>query len=148
MYEKVFLKISQNLQESTCARALYFTGHFQWLLLRVSGFQPATLLKNRFRQRCFSVNFAKSLRTSFERTTPDDCFLRLAVNFQKFFRTTLIQSTSEKLLIPCTSCRISTSRYSEKLFHRFFSMILGKDEKQLFEGVHLFKILENCLSRG
>ena len=31
----------------------------------VSGFQPATLLKKRLRQRCFSVTFAKRLRTSF-----------------------------------------------------------------------------------
>ena len=33
----------------------------------------------------------------------------LAVNFGKFFRTTLLQNTSRRLLIPCTSCRISAS---------------------------------------
>ena len=123
----------------------YFTDHLQWLLLTVSGFQPATLLKKRFRQRRFSVNFAKNLRTSFERTTPDDCFLSLSMNFEKFSRTPLLQSTSEKLLVSCTSCTISTSRYSEKLFHRFFSSILGKNNKQPFEGVHLLEILENYL---
>ena len=31
----------------------------QWLLLTVSGFQHATLLKKRFRPICLSVNFAK-----------------------------------------------------------------------------------------
>ena len=42
-----------------------FTDHLQRVLLAVSGFQPATLLKKRLRQRCFSVNFAKLLWTSF-----------------------------------------------------------------------------------
>ena len=32
-----------------------FTEHLHWLLLTVSSFQPATLLKKRLRQRCFSV---------------------------------------------------------------------------------------------
>ena len=45
------LEISQNSQENTCAR--------------VSSLRPATLLKNRFWHRCFSVNFAKLLRTPF-----------------------------------------------------------------------------------
>ena len=42
-------------------RAPCLTEHLQWLLLKVSGFQPATLL----RKRCFAVNVAKCLRTSF-----------------------------------------------------------------------------------
>ena len=32
---------------------------------KVAGFRPATLLKKGLRHRCFSVNFAKILRTSF-----------------------------------------------------------------------------------
>ena len=36
-----------------------------------------------------SVNFAKFLRRSFDRTPPDDCFLCLPVSFEKFFRTPL-----------------------------------------------------------
>ena len=65
-------------------------------------------LKKRFRQICFSVNFSKFFRTSFDRTSLDDCFLSLSVNFEKFF--------TEKLLISWTSYRISTWRYGEKLF--------------------------------
>ena len=39
----------------------------------------------------------------FCKVTPlDNCFLSLSVNFEKFFRTFLLQSTSEKLLISCT----------------------------------------------
>ena len=42
-------------------RRPYFTEHLQWLFLIVSGLQSATLLKKRFPQRSFSVNFAKHL---------------------------------------------------------------------------------------
>ena len=45
----------------------FFTEHLQWLLLTFSGSQPATLSKKRLRQRFLSVNFAKLLRTSFDR---------------------------------------------------------------------------------
>ena len=34
-------------------------------LNKVAGLRPATLLKNRFWHRCFSVNFAKFIRTPF-----------------------------------------------------------------------------------
>ena len=105
---------------------IFFTEHLQWLLLTVSGFQPVTLLKKRLRQKCFFVNFAKSLRTSFDRMPADDCFLCLSVNFEKFFRTPILWSTSGKLLISCTSCRISTSSYSKKLFHRCFLSIFKR----------------------
>ena len=52
------------LQFAKFLRTPYFTEHLQWLLLAVSGFQPATLLKKRFQQNCYSLNFAKFLRTS------------------------------------------------------------------------------------
>ena len=38
----------------------------------------------------FSVSFTKFLRTSFDRTPPDDCSLCLSENFEKFFRTPLL----------------------------------------------------------
>ena len=48
----------------------------------------------------FFCEFCKIFKNifSFDRTTPDDCFLCLSVNFEKFFRTPLSQSTSRKLL--------------------------------------------------
>ena len=46
-------------------RAPCLTEHLQWLLLKVSGFEPATLLKKRLRKRYFSVNFAKFLKHIF-----------------------------------------------------------------------------------
>ena len=42
-----------------------FTEHLQWLHPAVSDFLPATLLKKRFRERCFSVNFANLLKSGF-----------------------------------------------------------------------------------
>ena len=156
-------------------------------------------MKKRFRQRCFSMNFAKFLRTSFDKTPSDDCFLSseavvrrcsvkkvflkisqksqenacaraswpkacnfikkrlmaqvfckksffqthffyrapavatsisLSGNFEKnIFRTPLLWGTFGKLLIWRTSCRISTSRYSKKLFHRCFSSILYQNKR-------------------
>ena len=42
---------------------------------KVAGLRPATSLKKRLWHTCFSVNFAKFLRTLFfYRTPPDDCF--------------------------------------------------------------------------
>ena len=52
-------------------------------------FPVCNFIKKGLWQRCFSVNLAKFLRTSFDRTPPDDCFLCLYVNFEKFFRTPL-----------------------------------------------------------
>ena len=51
----MFLEISQNSQENTCAR--------------VSFLRPATLLKTRLWHRCFPVSFMKFLRTSFLQNT-------------------------------------------------------------------------------
>ena len=59
--------------------------------------------------------------SSFNRTAPDDCFLCLSMNFEKFFIIPILWSTSGKVLILGTSCRISTTRYSKKLFPRYHS---------------------------
>ena len=59
--QKVFLEISQNSEENTCA-SLCFN--------KVAGLRPATLLKQRLWRRCFPVNFAKFLRKFFVHRTP------------------------------------------------------------------------------
>ena len=72
--KKVFLEISQNSQENTCARASFLINLQEQnsqenTCARVSfliKFQaPATLLKKRLWHRCFPVNFAKFLGTPF-----------------------------------------------------------------------------------
>ena len=79
MYERLVLK-----HQCAFLRTPFLTEHFRWLLLTVSGFQPAALLKKELQQRRFSVRFAKFLRTSFYRTPPDDCFLCLPVTLGSF----------------------------------------------------------------
>ena len=54
--KKVFLEISQNSQENTCARVSF--------LIKLQA-APATLLKKKLWHRCFPVNLAKFLRTPF-----------------------------------------------------------------------------------
>ena len=76
--KKVFLEISQNLQENTYARVSFL------MKLQASGLTPATLLKKTLWHQCFPVNFAKFLRIPFlkntsggcfyNRTSPGDCF--------------------------------------------------------------------------
>ena len=55
--KRVFLEISQNLQENTCARASFL------IKLRASG--TGTGVSKRLWHRCFPVNFVKFLRTPF-----------------------------------------------------------------------------------
>ena len=57
--KKVYLEISQNSQENTGARVSFL------IKLQALGLRSATLLKKRLWCRCFSVNFAKILRTLF-----------------------------------------------------------------------------------
>ena len=54
--KKVFLEISQNSHEITCARVSFLIKLQVW---------SATLLKKRLWHRCFPVNFVKFLRTPF-----------------------------------------------------------------------------------
>ena len=60
--KKVFLKISQNSQENTCARVSFLIK----LQAKVAGLRPATLLKKGLWHKCFPVNFAKFLRALIE----------------------------------------------------------------------------------
>ena len=55
--KKVLLKISQNSQESTCARVFFYN--------KVAGLGPSTLFKKIPWHRCFPVNFAEFLTTPF-----------------------------------------------------------------------------------
>ena len=59
--KKVFLEISQNSQENSCARISFLIKLQAWL---------ATLLKKRLWQRCLPVNFTEFLRTTFSYRTP------------------------------------------------------------------------------
>ena len=53
-------------------------------------FPACNFIKKRLWQRCFSMNFGKFLKISFDRTSPDDCFLCLSENFEKFPRSPIL----------------------------------------------------------
>ena len=63
---KMFLAISQKLQESTCARVSFFN--------KIAGF---SLWKERSWHRCFHVTFVKFLRTPFLQNTSGRLLLSL-----------------------------------------------------------------------
>ena len=88
-----------------------FIEHLQWLLLTDLGFQPATLLQKRLRQRFFSVNFTKHF---FSQNSSGWLLLVFICEFWEVFQNTYLKSTPEKLLISCISYRILTTRYSKK----------------------------------
>ena len=45
-------------------------------VFRNCSLRPATLFKKRLWHKCFPVNYAKFLRTTFYRTPPDGCFCK------------------------------------------------------------------------
>ena len=70
-YKKVFIKISQNSQETGLGKHLCQSLFFN----KVAGLRPAILLIKRLRHRCFPMKFGKFLRTLFNKKLPDDHFL-------------------------------------------------------------------------
>ena len=61
----------------------------------------------------------------FDRKPPDDCFLCLSVNFEKFSRTLILQSTSEKLLFHVQVAKFQSpdivKSYSTGAFQAFYT---------------------------
>ena len=76
--KKVFLEISQNSQENTCARVSFL------IKLQV---RPATLLKKRLWHRCFAVKFCKISKKTFSYRTP---LLAASVSFPSIWDRTKI----------------------------------------------------------
>ena len=133
-------------------KSTFFYKTSPWLFLKVSGFQPATLLKKRLRKRCFSVNFAKFLRTSFSLKE----HLRMAASCVYLWILTRFQSTLEKLLfyvqvaefqLPDTLKNRCFSRcYFTGAFQAFYTklrnskaFILLKSLKTVYEEVNQMK---------
>ena len=78
-------------------------------------FAPCKFTKKETSAKIF---FSEFLRTSFDhdRTPPDDCFLRLSVKFEKFFRTPLLKSASGKILSKAFIYLKSLNLSEKKLF--------------------------------
>ena len=65
--KKVFLEVSKNSQENTCARASFNKNYLK------------TLLKKRLWHRCFPVNFVKFLWTPFLQNTSGRLLLKICL---------------------------------------------------------------------
>ena len=112
-------------------RKPYFTEHPQWLLLTVSGFQiPAKI---------FFLKFGKFLRTSYDRTPPDDGFLSLYVNFDNFFRI-FHRAPLRNYLFHVQVAKFQPADTVKGCFAGAF-----QEREVDIQGVHLLKIFENYL---
>ena len=78
--KKVFLEISQNSQENTCARVSLLKKKLWQMCF---GLRPANLWKKRLWHRCFLVNFTKFPKTTFLQNTSGGCFWKLATKSKK-----------------------------------------------------------------
>ena len=65
-HEKDVLKNFAKFTGKHLCRSFFFN--------KIAGLRPVNLLNEELRNRCFPVNFAKFLETSFYRTPPGDCF--------------------------------------------------------------------------
>ena len=86
-----------------------------------------------------------------DRTPLGDCSLCLPVIFQNFVGKSSLKIISRRLLFLCTSCRISTGTYNDKLFRRYFLSILYKREKVIYEEVNSFwscKMQPACIRKN
>ena len=88
--KKQFLEISQNSQESTCVRISFLINLQAW------GLKPTTLLGKRVWHRCFPVNFAEFLRTSF--LTEHLWWLLLIRVLQNFYFKSEVKTLGESFL--------------------------------------------------
>ena len=68
------------------------------------------------------------------------------MSFEKFLKKHFLKRTSGKLLISCTNCRNSITRYSKKQFHKCFSRT--KKEPSVIATFRILKGLKGCWSSG
>ena len=81
----MFLKILQNSQDSPSARVSFLIKMQACQSLYCNKVRSATVLKKGIWHRCFSVNFAKFLRTSFSQNTSGPLLLLLSMcNLKKY----------------------------------------------------------------
>ena len=137
MWGNCFNKMSQSLNswmrmnmifKSSCSQMFYKIGvlkkfaKFSWKHLR-----PATMLKKRLQRRCFTVNFAKFLRTRFLQNTSGRLLLFFLIRFTVFLPTQW--SYRDQVFSIFLTC-LKAYNFIEK---RFIS--LGKLFRNLFHGI-------------
>ena len=75
--KKLFIEISQNSPENTCARARF---------IMKSQAEACNVIKKRLWHRCFSVNFANFLWTTFLQNTSGQLLLKITKSFHFFLQ--------------------------------------------------------------
>ena len=80
IYERLVLK-----QQCSFIRKSFLKEHLQWLLLTVSGFQPATLVLKETLARMFICEFCKIIRNIFPQNTSGWLQLWILRNFPDHF---------------------------------------------------------------
>ena len=88
-------------------------------------FPPCNFVKKKIPAKMFFCKFYKILKIIFWQNTSRWLLLVFIWEFCELFQNT----SFIEHLISCTSCGISTTRYSKKLFHECFSSILCKNDK-------------------
>ena len=86
LYKKVFLKISQNSQKSTCVRVSFL------ISCRAQA-------EKRLWHRCFPVGFVKFSRTSFLQNTSRRLILHLLQNTTLVYYISFIEGTNQRFIL-------------------------------------------------
>ena len=82
-----FIKIETLAQVFSCEFCGISKNNFSYRLPPVAASAACNFIKKEIPTKMFSCEFGK---ISNNRALPDDCFLSLSVNFEKFFRTSLL----------------------------------------------------------
>ena len=101
-------EISQNSQESTCVRISFLIN------LQARDLKPTTLLRKRVWHRCYPVNFAKFLRTSF--LTEHLCWMIIIRVIQNVYFKSEVQTLGENFL------KFVCHLFSKLTLHQLFSL--------------------------
>ena len=129
-------------------RAHCFTEHLHWLLLEISDFQCAILLKKRLRQRCFCMNFLKFLRIPFLltehlRMTASWVYVWILRSFSKHF---FYRAPRGNCYFMYKLQNFAPSDLVKSYFTHDCRAFYRRSRSS--QGVHLLKIPENCLWRS
>ena len=130
----MFLEISQNFQENTCARVSF--------LIKL----PVTLSKKRFWHRCFPGNLAKFLRTLFLQNTSGSCFCNKKTPPRSLFsvKNILLLSQVKSILrfIFCLFCKtFPEGNLSQTGFFQLMFVVITAVSQQF-----LVSLLYKCIS--
>ena len=128
------LRITTLLTRDSCEKCEIFKSTlFYWIppvaVFDSFRFPACNFIEKEIPAKMFFCEFCKIFKNIFWQNTSGWLLLVFICEFWDVFQNTSFIEHLGETAILCTSCRISTTRYSKKLFHRCFSSILYKNEK-------------------